>query len=167
MSKGTKSLNTDRISDSENISSTLFTLSPVCKKPIEMSFSAEKISSDGGLLLLREIEARNGILQSITNCIKEDRHSGYVKHSVKSMLTQWVFQIAAGYEDANDCDTLREDMMVNTAICHCISRWTKYVFSRSIRIAHCLIPLTKYNFLFPYAKGINFLSNFGFVNNTG
>lgn len=37
-----------------------------------MSFSAEKISSDGGLLLLREIGARNGILQSITNCIAEE-----------------------------------------------------------------------------------------------
>lgn len=51
-----------------------------------MSFSAEKISSDGGLLLLREIESRNGILQSITNCIQEDRHPGYVKHSISSVL---------------------------------------------------------------------------------
>ena len=67
-----------------------------------MSFSAEKISSDGGLLLLREIEAQNGILQSITNCIKEDRHSGYGIHSVRSMLTQRLFPIAELYEDAND-----------------------------------------------------------------
>ena len=112
MSKDTKSPNTDRIFDSENFSTTLFALSPVSKKPIEMSFSAEKISSDGGLLLLREIEARNGILQSITSCIQEDRHPGYVKHSISSMLTQRVFQIAAGYEDANDCDTLRDDMIL-------------------------------------------------------
>ncbi len=112
MSKDTKSPDTNPISATENISSTLFILSPVCIKPIEMSFSAEKISSDGGLLLLREIGARNGILQSITNCISEDRHSGYVKHSISSMLTQRVFQIAAGYEDANDCDTLRDDMIL-------------------------------------------------------
>jgi hypothetical protein len=112
MSKCTKSPNTERIFDSENFSSTIFPLTSVCKKPIEMSFSAEKISSDGGLLLLREIEARNGILQSITNCITEDRHPGYVKHSINSMLTQRVFQIAAGYEDANDCDTLRDDMIL-------------------------------------------------------
>ena len=117
MSKETKSLNTDSISDSENFSSTLFTLSPDYKKPIEMSSSAEKISSDRGLLLLREIEARNGILQSITNCIQEDCHSGYVKHSISSMLTQRVFQIAEGYEDANDCDTLRDDMILK--ICNC------------------------------------------------
>jgi len=112
MSKDIKSINTEHISESEIFSSTLFTLSPVCKKPIEMSFSAEKISSDGGLLLLREIETRNGILQSITNCIQEDRRPGYVKHSISSMLTQRVFQIAAGYEDANDCDTLRNDMIL-------------------------------------------------------
>ena len=112
MSKDTKSACTDLISETENFSSTLFTLAPVCKKPIEMSFSAEKISTDGGLLLLREIEASSGILQSITNCIAEDRHSGYVKHSISSMLTQRVFQIAAGYEDANDCDTLRDDMIL-------------------------------------------------------
>ena len=112
MSKDTKSPNTNPISAIENFSSTLFNLSPVCKKPIEIGFSAEKISSDGGLLLLREIEARSGILQSITNCIAEDRHSGYVKHSIRSMLTQRVFQIAAGYEDANDCDTLRDDMIL-------------------------------------------------------
>ena len=112
MSKDTKSPNTNPISATENFSSTLFNLSPVCKKPIEIGFSAEKISSDGGLLLLREIEARSGILQSITNCIAEDRHSGYVKHSIRSMLTQRVFQIAAGYEDANDCDTLRDDMIL-------------------------------------------------------
>ena len=112
MSKDTKSPSTNPISATDNSFSTLFSLSPVCKKPIEMSFSAEKISSDGGLLLLREIEAQNGILQSITSCIQEDRHSGYVKHSIPSMLTQRVFQIAAGYEDANDCDTLRDDMVL-------------------------------------------------------
>jgi len=112
MSKDTKSPDTNHNSAAENFSSNLFNLSPVCKKPIEISFSAEKISSDGGLLLLRETEARNGILQSITNCIREDRHTGYVKHSIQSMLTQRVFQIAAGYEDANDCDTLRDDMVL-------------------------------------------------------
>jgi hypothetical protein len=112
MSKDTKSTDTQPKSTAKNSFSTLFDLASVCKKPIEISFSAEKISTDGGLLLLREIEERNGILQSITDCIQEDRHTGYVKHSIQSMLTQRVFQIAAGYEDANDCDTLRDDMVL-------------------------------------------------------
>ncbi|MBL7111388.1 MAG: IS1380 family transposase [Bacteroidales bacterium] len=112
MSKDTKSPNSDLISASENFSTTLFDLSPVCKKTIELSYTAEKISSDGGLLLLREVENQSGILKAICNCIEEDRHPGYIKHSINSMLTQRVFQIAAGYEDANDCDTLRDDMIL-------------------------------------------------------
>lgn len=112
MSKDTKSPSPDLIFSTENFFPSLFNLSPVCKKPIGLSYTAEKISSDGGLLLLREVESQSGILKAITNCIEEDRHPGYIKHSIKSMLTQRVFQIAAGYEDANDCDTLREDMIL-------------------------------------------------------
>lgn len=112
MRKDTKSPDTNSISATKNSFSTFFDLSPVCKKPIEISFTAEKISSDGGLLLLREIEERNGLFQSITNCNREDRHTGYVKHSIQSMLKQRVFRIAAGCEDANDCDTLRDDMVL-------------------------------------------------------
>jgi len=112
MSKDTKSPSSDLISGSENFPATLFNLSAICKKPIELSFTAEKISSDGGLLLMKEIENQSGILEAISNCIEEDRHPGYIKHSINSMLTQRVFQIAAGYEDANDCDTLRDDMVL-------------------------------------------------------
>lgn len=60
---------------------------------------------------MREVEGQSGILNAITNCIEEDPHPGYIKHSLSSMLTQRVFQIAAGYEDANDCNTLKEDMI--------------------------------------------------------
>jgi len=91
---------------------TLFDLSPVEKKPISIRFTGEKMSSDGGLLLLREVENQIGIIKSMANCIEEDRHPGYIKHTLISMLTQRVFQIAAGYEDANDCDTLREDSIL-------------------------------------------------------
>lgn len=112
MTKDTKSPNTDFISETENFSTTLFDLAPVCKKPIELGFTAERVSSDGGLLLLREVERQSGLLKAIANCIGEERHPGYIKHSLHSMLTQRVFQIAAGYEDADDCDTLRDDMIL-------------------------------------------------------
>ena len=111
MSKDTKSLNTEYTPSPEFSCATLFDLAPVCKKPIELAFTAEKVSSDGGLLLLREVEAQSGILKAIAECINEDRHPGYIQHTISSMLTQRVFQIAAGYEDANDCNTLRDDMV--------------------------------------------------------
>ncbi|MBV5342978.1 transposase [bacterium] len=96
----------------EGLSKLLFDIKPLNKKPIELSFTSEKVSSDGGLLLLREVENQIGILSALTNCIDDTRHPGYIQHSLDSMLTQRVFQIAAGYEDANDSDTLRDDLIL-------------------------------------------------------
>src|SRR5215210_2210184 len=87
----------------------LFNVSPVSGKRIEVSFSGSDISSDGGLLLLKECEQQTGILRSISSCLKDERHPSYIDHSYEDMLTQRVFQIASGYEDANDCNTLRND----------------------------------------------------------
>ncbi|HNW70046.1 MAG TPA: transposase [Bacteroidales bacterium] len=91
---------------------TLFDHTPVCKKPIKLVFTAERASSDGGLLLLREVERRSGILRAITNCIREESHPGYIKHSSHLMLTQREFQIAVGYEDANDYGRLGDDILL-------------------------------------------------------
>ena len=93
----------------ENLQPVLFNLQPVQKKNIEISFTGADISSDGGLLLLKECEKQVGIIKSITSCLKDDRNSSYVQHSYEQMLTQRIFQIAAGYEDADDCDSLRSD----------------------------------------------------------
>lgn len=87
----------------------LFNISPVSGKRIEISFTGSDISSDGGLLLLKECEQQTGILRSISSCLRDERHQSYIDHSYEDMLTQRVFQIAAGYEDANDCHTLRND----------------------------------------------------------
>ena len=112
MHKDTKHLDSATICEEKNYSPTLFELDPVSKKPVELSFTGEKISTDGGLLLLRESENQIGLLVAISDCITDNRHQEYVNHSVKSLLTQRVFQIAAGYEDANDCDTLRDDKIL-------------------------------------------------------
>jgi len=80
-------------------------------KPIELSFSGDRISSDGGLLLLRELDNQLNILSSASKCINDERDQRYIDHLVKELLTQRVFQIAAGYEDCNDCNDLREDMI--------------------------------------------------------
>jgi len=112
MSKNTKS-NNAKSSDLEKDNQTvLFELSPVAKKPIELSFVAENVSVDGGLLLLKEVENNIRIIDSICGCIKDDRHSSYVRHSMHSMISQRVFQISAGYEDTNDCDTLKNDSVL-------------------------------------------------------
>ena len=91
-----------------------FDLFPVAGKNVELSFSGDQISSDGGLLLLREVENQLGIIDRISSCITDDRDHRYTEHTVKEMLTQRVFQIAAGYEDCNDCNDLRDDMIFKT-----------------------------------------------------
>jgi hypothetical protein len=94
---------------SGNKQQVLFNLSPVKQKEIELSFTGADISSDGGLLLLKECEQQTGIIKSLTSCLRDERNPSYVRHSFEQMITQRVFQIAAGYEDADDCDSLRGD----------------------------------------------------------
>ena len=77
-------------------------LFPIKGRNIELSFRGDRISSDGGLLLLRELDDQLNLLSSASNCIIDGRDQRYVDHSVKKLLIQRIFRIAAGYEDCND-----------------------------------------------------------------
>jgi hypothetical protein len=109
MSKNTINKKDNKGIDQNNFQPALFDLKSIEKKPIVASFTGEKLSTDGGLLMLRELSEQIGLIKSLAGCIKDDRHQGYVKHSIYSLMTQRVFQIAAGYEDANDCNHLKDD----------------------------------------------------------
>ena len=74
------------------------------------------LTSDAGVLLLRETEAQVGILAALTECLSDPRHPSYVTHAQEALLTQRVYQIACGYPDANDCDTLRADPAFQLAV---------------------------------------------------
>ena len=74
-------------------------LFPLNGKNVELSFTGDRISSDGGLLLLRELDSQLSLLSSAGNFIHDERDQRYIDHTVKELLTQRVFQIAAGYED--------------------------------------------------------------------
>jgi len=89
-------------------------LFPVADKKIELSYTGEQISSDGGLLLLREVENQIGLIDGLSFCITDTRDSRYIDHTIKELITQRVFQIAAGYEDCNDSNDLRGDMIFKT-----------------------------------------------------
>lgn len=88
------------------------------KKKVEMSFSAPELSSLGGLPLLVK-SARNGdFLNQLSLKIKDWRNPGLVVHTTRDLVRQRVLQIAAGYEDADDCDLLRHDSMLKLAVGH-------------------------------------------------
>ena len=84
-------------------------LARIFGKRLDLAFDGGILTSDSGVLLLREVEAKMGILSRIIEAIKDRRHPSYVDHSTAELIKQRVFQIACGYEDANDCDALKSD----------------------------------------------------------
>ena len=91
-------------------------LSPVCGKPVLARFDGGKLSSDGGVLALREIEARLGLADRLAACVADPRSPERVIHSVADILRFRMLMIAAGYEDANDADSLRHDPAFKLAL---------------------------------------------------
>ena len=91
-------------------------LSPIGGRPIEAKFDAALVSSDGGLLLLREIEQRLGIARRLAACMRDPRAPGRIVHGLDEILRFRMLMIAAGYEDGNDADSLRSDVLFKLAM---------------------------------------------------
>lgn len=81
-------------------------------KKVELGFTAPDISSLGGLALVSKAEKSCGIIGDISDCIEDWRNQDLIHHTIKDMVSQRVMQIACGHEDADDCDTLRNDSML-------------------------------------------------------
>ena len=79
------------------------------------NFNGGSVTSDAGVLLLREVEKGTHVLRDAAAAIEDQRHSGYVEHSVLEMITQRVFGICCGYEDGNDHADLRNDPLFRVA----------------------------------------------------
>jgi hypothetical protein len=91
--------------DTENI----LPFASISGKKVEADFDGGTVTSDGGVLFLRELESRIGIIQRLAGCLRDGRLQSHTRHTVHEMTRQRVFQIACGYEDANDCNSLRSD----------------------------------------------------------
>jgi len=86
--------------------------SSLCRKQIVADFDGGWITSDGGGLLLREVDRKIGLIEALAGCITDRRDPRSITHSVASMLRQRVVGIALGYEDLNDHQTLRDDPLM-------------------------------------------------------
>jgi hypothetical protein len=91
-------------------------LSPVGGKMIEARFDAACMSSDGGLLALREVEQRLAIASRLAACLHDPRDHSRVVHGLDEIIRTRMLMIAAGYEDGNDADRLRRDPMFKLAM---------------------------------------------------
>ena len=85
-------------------------------KKVELSFTADEISSDGGLMLIREVDKKLQLTKKVASLLPDPRDSSLITHSWQSLLQQRVYAIAAGYEDLNDHQELRNDSVMQLAV---------------------------------------------------
>jgi Transposase DDE domain group 1 len=91
-------------------------LSPVQGKAVIARFDGGQLSSEGGLVALREIEHRLGLADRLAGCLKDPRMPAKVVHRLAEIIRFRILMIAAGYEDGNDADALRGDPMFKLAL---------------------------------------------------
>lgn len=91
-------------------------LSPVTGKPVIGRFDGGHLSSDGGLLVLREVERRLRVAERLAACIEDPRDPARTVHSLADIIGFRLLAIAAGYEDGNDADSLRSDPLFKMAL---------------------------------------------------
>ena len=85
------------------------------RRKVEAAFDGGHLSSEGGSLLLREADSRLGIVDRLAACFTDYRNQDAVEHRVAELLRQRIFGLALGYEDLNDHDSLRRDVLLALA----------------------------------------------------
>jgi hypothetical protein len=85
-------------------------------RQVVTDFSAGHISSDGGMLLLRQLDEGLGISRSLAGCFSDRRSPLLIEHSVRELVAQRLLGLAAGYEDLNDHTLLRLDPLFAVAV---------------------------------------------------
>ena len=91
-------------------------LSPVAGKSVVAKFDGGRLSSDGGILVLREIEQRLRVADRLAACIEDPRSPDQITHSLADIIRFRLLMIAAGYEDGNDASSRRSDPMFKMAL---------------------------------------------------
>src|SRR2546429_5074022 len=95
-----------------------FDLPSVARKKVSVGFDGGQLSSDAGVLVLRGVEKKLGLAARLSSCIRDRRNPERIVHPLEEMLRLRMFAIAAGYEDADDCDWLRYDPIFKMAVSH-------------------------------------------------
>jgi hypothetical protein len=81
---------------------------------VVVDFSGGTLSSDGGALLLRQIDASLGLTRTLAGCFRDQRNQLFVDHSMQQLLAQRIHGLVLGYEDLNDHEQLRRDPLLAT-----------------------------------------------------
>ena len=84
-------------------------------RKVVVDFSGGTLSSDGGVLLVRQIDSGLGLTASLAQCFIDRRQAVFVDHTVQQLLAQRIYGLVLGYEDLNDHEWLRLDPLLATA----------------------------------------------------
>jgi hypothetical protein len=98
---------------------TAFDLPAIQRKKLTVAFDGGQLSSDAGLLLLRQAEARLGIAERLAGARRDVRDPTRIDHTMPELIRTRVLAIACGYEDGNDLDRLRHDPLLKMAVGRC------------------------------------------------
>ena len=100
------------------------------RRVIEADFSGGDLSSDGGLLLLRQVDEHLGLSRAAAAAIPDPRHPERIRHGLRELLAQRLYGLCCGYEDLNDHKALRSDLLMQTAVGSCEQLASAPTFSR-------------------------------------
>lgn len=86
------------------------------RRAIEANFEGGALSSDGGLMLLREVDRKIGLSDAVAAALHDPRNPDFIVHELRDLVAQRLYGLACGYEDLNDHTALRGDPLMQTAI---------------------------------------------------
>ena len=95
---------------------TRMSFNPLGRRQVEVAFDGGRISSDGGVVLLRETADAMALFPLLADCFRDHRDRSRIEHSVEELVAQRILALACGYEDLNDHDELREDPLFAVAV---------------------------------------------------
>jgi Transposase DDE domain group 1 len=89
---------------------------PVAGHTLRADFEGGALSSDFGPLLLRGVDRQIGLTERLAAALRDKRHQSYIDHPLRDLLAQRIYQIASGYADGNDANSLRHDPMFKLGV---------------------------------------------------
>ena len=109
-------LNMNRTLPMTNCIQATFDFPLLKSRRVQAEFSGGDVTTNGGVLLLRQADQRLGLSAAIDAALSDTRDPRYIQHSQLSLLRQRIYGICLGYEDLNDHTTLRNDPAIQTAV---------------------------------------------------
>lgn len=86
------------------------------RREIEVNFEGGALSSDGGLMLVRQVDRQIGLTKAVAEVLHDPRNPHLIVHQMRDLIAQRLYALCCGYEDLNDHTALRDDPLMQTAV---------------------------------------------------